>query len=191
MKPTLCILVITATSLWFALHAAEFQRSIPKATWEPIFFEPINELSRRAGWEPLRNAPVGEGALEVRVWIGFGVVPLEGYRLRREGDRWTGTHVVDTFERRSPPAVRDVTPKSGWDSLWKRLTGCRLLTLPDSTTLRRDDEIILDGESYVVEINHAGHYRTYEYGNPDLRKFPEAKDMASIGWLLRHELGSR
>ena len=39
-------------------RAAELKRDIPKAAWEPGFFESINQLGRKAGWKPLREAPL-------------------------------------------------------------------------------------------------------------------------------------
>jgi hypothetical protein len=131
--------------------AAEFQRDIPKATWEPIFFEPINQLATKAGWKPLREAPLPTESMEVRVWIGFGLSPLQGYSLRRDGSRWTGSHIIENSQQINSVAVREVTPMSGWDTLWTRLVQLGLLALPDSSTLH-DEEMINDGVSYVVEM---------------------------------------
>ncbi len=40
--------------------------------------------------------------------------------------------------------------------------------------------MILDGDSYVIEINHDGRYRTCQYGNPQRQKWPEAKKIISL-----------
>src|SRR5438067_763572 len=80
-------------------EAAELKQDIPKATWEPIFFKSINQLTTKAGWKSLRAAPLPAGLLEVRIWIGFGLSPLQGYSLRQEGSRWTGRYVKDSLQQ--------------------------------------------------------------------------------------------
>jgi len=167
-------------------EAGEFQRDIPKGTWEPIFFESINRLATKAGLKPLREAPLSSGSLEVRVWIGFGLSPLQGYSLRRDGSRWTGRHIMESFQQTNSVRVQEITPKSGWDRLWTRLVQLDLLTLPNSSTLHGED-MVRDGVSYVVEINRDGRYRTYQYGNPQEQKWPEAKKIISIVQTLHDE----
>ena len=167
-------------------EAAELQRHIPKATWEPIFFKSINRLATKAGWKSLREAPLPSQSMEVRVWIGFGLSPLQGYSLRQDGSRWTGRYIVESFQQTNSVAVRDIAPKSGWDKLWTRLIQLDLLALPDSSTLR-GEEMVTDGVSYVIEINRDGRYRTYQYGNPQEQKWPEAKKIISIVQTLQDE----
>jgi hypothetical protein len=171
-------------------RAAELKRDIPKAAWEPIFFESINQLVTKAGWKSLREVPLPSESLEVRIWIGFGLSPLQGYSLRKDGSRWAGHYVIDSPQETNSVTVRDITPKNGWDKLWNRLVELDLLTLPDSSTLR-GEEMILDGVGYVVEINRDGRYRTYMYGNPKHQKWPEAKKIISIIETLHDEFAKQ
>ena len=171
-----------------SLFASEFHREIPRASWEPIFFRSIDALTRRAGWQPLRAGPVPDGAVEVRIWIGFGLTPLEGYRLRRDGERWSAQHVKDSGDHASRVDVHSVSPKSGWPIVWRQLTDVGILTLTDSSALPRQEVVMLDGISYVVEINHGNAYRTYEYGNPQVQRWPEAKKIEKIVQTLQREL---
>jgi hypothetical protein len=187
MKPHIALVALFA----IAAAAAEFQRIIPHATWEPIFFESINALSGKVHWEPLRAAPVGADSLEVRVWIGFGRFPLEAFRLRREGSRWSAQHVIDTIEKTARARLPDVRPKSDWASVWRELDQLGLLTLPDSSSLPNPEVLVNDGESYVVEINTGNTYRTYQYGNPQFQRWPEAKKIIRIIEILHRELSSR
>ncbi len=168
-------------------ETAELKRDIPKAPWEPIFFETINQVTRKGGLKPLRAAPLPADSLEVRVWIGFGLSPLQLFSLRRDGSKWKGQHLTDIIQKTNSVQLRSVTPKSGWDELWKKLVQLDLLTLPDSSTLR-GEETVLDGVSYVVEINREGRYRTYQYGNPEYQKWPEAKKIIKIVEMLYDEL---
>lgn len=187
MKPHFVFAALIALS---AAVASEFKRDVPHATWEPIFFRSIDELTRKIHWKPLRSAPVGADSLEVRVWIGFGLVPLQAYRLRREGDHWSAEHIIDSVERAAAADVHAAVPKSGWPALWRELDQLGLLTLPDSSALPPPEELVADGESYVVEINTGNTYRTYQYGNPQFQRWPEAKKIVRIIDILQRELAA-
>ena len=188
MRTNIFKLLAVLFAITFSLNdeAAELERDIPKATWEPIFFKSINRLATTAGWKSLREAPLPAESLEVRAWIGFGLSPLQGYSLRQDGSRWTGRYIIESFQQTNSVTARDITPKSGWERFWNRLGQLNLLTLPDSSTLR-GEEMVMDGVSYVVEINRDGRYRTYEYGNPQEQKWPEAKKIISIVQMLHDE----
>jgi len=188
MKPR--VLVILLILPLADVFAGEFRRDIPRTTWEPIFFRSIDKLSRKVGWQPLRAAPVVTDSLEVRVWIGFGVMPLEAFRLRRDGTNWSAQHVVDTVEPAVPVKAEVVSPKSDWQTLWHQLDEFGLLTLPDSSALPPPEEMAFDGESYVVEINTGNAYRTYQYGNPQFQRWPQAKKIVRIIEILHHELAT-
>jgi hypothetical protein len=168
------------------LYSQRKSRNNPTATWEPLFFGAINQLAGKAGWKPLREASLPSQSLEVRIWIGFGMVSLQGYSLRQDGSVWTGHYVVENQQQTNAVTVRDISPKGGWDKLWTRLVQLDVLTLPDSSTLR-DEVLVIDGVCYVVEINKDGRYRTYEYSNPKFQKWPEAKKIDSIGQTLQDE----
>jgi len=165
--------------------AAPKEIEIPKAGWVGIFFESINELSKQAKWTPLREVDVPSGSLEVRVWIGFGLSPLQGLRLCRNGDKWTGFHTVEVHGFSFQD--KEVKPRTDWASLWQKVEKLGILTLPDSSTLP-NEAMVCDGESYVVEINDGEHYRTYKYGNPQYQKWPEAKKIIEIIKVLQEEL---
>lgn len=169
-------------------NAAAQARDIPKARWEPIYFRSIDKLSGMVEWRPLRELALPADTFEVRIWIGFGIGPLEALSIRREGSAWSGRHVIHRLWTPGPVAVRPVTPKSGWNQLWIRLVRLGLLTLPDSSTLPKSESRVADGVSYVVEINKDGHYRTYMYGNPQYEKWLEAKRMIEIVETLQDEI---
>ena len=65
-----------------------------------------------------------------------------------------------------------------------------ILTLPDASTLKDDlnGSYIMDGTSYVVEINKDSVYRTYMYSNPAEHKWPEAKRIVKIAEQFYKEL---
>lgn len=163
---------------------------IPNANWEPIFFEEINERAKVAKLTNLRSTVLPNDDLELRVWIGFGLSPLEGFVIERTSGRWAAVH-LRPIHRQLPRYSYQNTltaPKSGWEQLWHRLVNEGVLTLPDSSELK-DEVRVRDGESYVVEINMSKFYRTYRYGNPHLQKWPEAKGMVRIAEILYEEFG--
>lgn len=161
---------------------------IPKDIWEPIFFESINRRARQSELSDLRKVVLPPGDLEVRLWEGFGLSKLEGYVLKRKGGRWQAIWLQPALPRFAKGKyMRSLgKPKSGWERLWGDLTEHGLLTLPDSSELK-EERLILDGTSYVVEINREGVYRTYQYGNPDLQRWPQAKQMLAIVGVIDRE----
>jgi hypothetical protein len=184
----LAAFLLTALAPVLLGNAATPVRDIPKAAWEPIYFRSIDQFSHMVNWRPLRDLALGADTFEVRVWIGFGVGPLEALSIRREGSTWSGRYAIHRLWLAGPVAVQSVTPKSAWDQLWARLVQLDLLKLPDSSTLPRSESMVADGVSYVVEINKDGRYRTYMYANPVHKKWPEAKRMIEIVETLRNEI---
>jgi hypothetical protein len=75
-----------------------------------------------------------------------------------------------------------------FESLWQRLTGAGILTLPDSSTLECDT-YGKDGTNYIVEINMNKTYRTYRYHDPNHAACGEAKQMVKIGEIVASEFG--
>jgi hypothetical protein len=160
---------------------------IPKDTWEPIFFEAIDERAKLTNLKTLRT-PLPDDDLEVRVWHGFGLTALEGFVLKRTAGQWSAIH-LDGITRRvaSPESQRTLhEPKLGWDACWQRLQDAGILNLPDSAAIGCS-AMINDGMSYVVEYNYKGTYRTYLYDNPDYAKCNEAKRVIQIGNLIAEE----
>jgi len=56
--------------------------------WQPIFFEEINNRAKFAKLASLRKVSLPEDDLELRIWIGFGAIPLEGFVIKRRSSRW-------------------------------------------------------------------------------------------------------
>ena len=165
----------------------DFHLDTPKVTWEPIFFEAIDERAKLSNLKNLR-APLPNDDLEVRIWHGFGLTALEGFVLQRAAGQWSAIH-LDGITRKvaSPDSKRALQePKSGWDATWQRLHDAGILNLPDATAIGCS-AMINDGMSYVVEYNYEGTYRTYLYDNPDYAKCNEAKRMIQIGNLIAEE----
>jgi hypothetical protein len=167
----------------------EFALVIPRTTWEPIFFKSINERGQRAKLPSLR-APLPEDALELRIWGGFGLSALEGFRIRRDGARWSASYFGTRFGR---GRFEDYTlglaqPKSDWEGAWNRLVSLGVLELPDAERAGCSGRMN-DGYSYVVELNVERVYRTYMYDNPDASKCADAKRMLSIAAAVADEFG--
>ncbi len=166
--------------------------------WRAIFFKEINKRSKLAGLPRLDSAALAADDIEVRVGIGFGLLPLEGFVFRRKAGSWSGLNLLPVGRRtfRRDYQRRLVTPRSGWDSFWSRLTREGILTLPDSSQLQ-NEAVVFDGEHFVVEFKTSGSYRTYRYSNPDRQKGPEAQTMIRIvetifaEFNMQRRLGSR
>lgn len=171
-----------------AQEKKQLQLSVPKATWEPIFFDHINKGAKAARLPDLRKAVLPNDDMEVRIWIGFGLTELEGFIIRRSNDKWVAFRIKGIDPRLSwkNPQITFLTPKSGWNNFWRCLTDEGILTLPDASELKNEARIN-DGVSYVVEINMNKTYRTYHYSNPEYQKWEEAKHIIQIEDILLEE----
>jgi hypothetical protein len=175
-----CLLTLSAV-------AAPQNLDIPPAGWERIFFRSIDSLTNAASWPRLRRADLPDGALEIRVWVGFGLTRLEGFRLRRGRSGWTAQHLRAGFGEEAPLELQEVRPESNWETLWKKIEELGVLTLPDASSLP-GERMYLDGVSYVFEVSDGRNYRTYQYGNPQYQKWPEARKSIAIVNALYEEL---
>ena len=163
-------------------------KSADDDSWRAIFFKEINKRAKLAGLHRLDSARVAGDDLEVRVWIGFGLLPLEGFVLTRKGGRWSGLHLRPIGPGLSRENYRESldSPNSGWNELWDRLTREGILTLPDSSRLK-DEVIVFDGEHFVFEVAANGTYRTYRYSNPEVQKWPQAIHLLRMVETIRGE----
>jgi len=149
----------------------------------PLFAETIHKRAEKASLPPLKSKNLSEDDIEFRVWVGFGKKPLEGFVISRIGGQWGGTFLESINLTTRPPYRRKLSPKPGWKQLWSQLVDAGLLTLPDSSQLK-DEVLVCDGTSYVVEVKQGSVYRTYAYLNPHYQKWLESKQMLRIADFL-------
>lgn len=72
-----------------------------------------------------------------------------------------------------------------WESVLRNAEKVGLWTLPDPASLPKDDMLFFDGWGISVELRDGPTYRAYSYGNPDSRKWPEAKLATKIADAFR------
>jgi len=183
------------------------KKNIPNENWVWIWFDDnkhypgLNAVSKALKWPLLKEMDVPVGSLEVRVWISGDTTQV--LRLLRNDGEWTGFYTSDRYldmirdkEGKWVPrnvdafnpatSIFPLTPKTNWESLWKKLDELGILTLPDDSTFP-NNKLICDGMSYVLEINDGVQYRTYMYGNPQSQEYPEAENIIQIIKTLSEE----
>jgi hypothetical protein len=166
------------------------KKDIPKSLWEPLFFEEINERTDTLRMYRLRERRLPLNDREIRIWEGFGLTSLIGYRFVQTGGRWMASYLYcDSSHKKDVwRTVLLGVPKSGWGAFWSRLEREGIWTLPDESVLPNDGISVFDGTSYVVECQRDDLYRTYLYSNPDCHpKWPQAARMLSMMQLIRRE----
>jgi len=187
---TFLVGVAAAAACYLGLPGAnqEVRLIIPEASWEPSLFRHINPVVSRSGQVELRKANLPKGDVELRVWWGFGLSPLQGITLRRVSGHWSAIHVRADEEHESGRVERKELspPESGWEACWQRLLGAGVLTLPDASEADCG-EGGLDGVSFVVETNADRTYRTFKYSNPTIAECDEAKQMVKITGIIGEE----
>jgi hypothetical protein len=167
-------------------EATQFRAVVPKSVWEPVFFQAIDKRASAARLPSLRRA-LPKGDLELRLWNGFGLTQLQGFVLRRSSGQWSA---IQLSVRSKPPRQEYekqlAAPKSGWNECWSKLMEMGVLSLPDASEINCSAGV-LDGLSYVVEINYENTYRTYLYDNPSYAECEQAKKMIEIGNTIAEE----
>jgi hypothetical protein len=162
----------------------------PERTPDEFISRDIDRVAKLAGLVFLKTANIAQGDVEIRVWYGFGLVPLEGFVIKRENDQWSAFHLKEVdYSRRSfqPTRVARIqlpAPKSGWESCWQRFVNAGVLTLPSGT--EGPDP---DAEGFYVETMDSGSYRNYQYNSPEYSEAPNAKRMLAIGDIISDEFG--
>ncbi len=106
----------------------------------------------------------------------FGDIVAYHLRGRCEKFRRVETTTVCVARFTKPPDWRTILRIAEAAGLW---------SLPDESTLPRDDIIALDGWGITVELRNDPSYRTYRYDNPDAHKWPEAKQASEIAAAIQ------
>ncbi|MGH9905564.1 MAG: hypothetical protein ACRD8U_08290, partial [Pyrinomonadaceae bacterium] len=128
-----------------------------------MFFEALGERIKQVNLPSLRTVPLPEDDLEVRFWYDGRPDIINGFVIRRSNKQWSAIGVRQTGEGHTSPVKQEGlgTPKSGWDSAWKRFVDAGMLTLPDGSKVKCPTDTFFG--AFVVETNVSGTYRTYRY----------------------------
>jgi len=163
----------------------------PNAGWEPLFFKALDERTNKLNLPSLKTMTLPDHDLEVRFWYDGRPQVINGFIIRRRGDQWSAFGIRQTNESEPSQVRQDALsiPKSGWEVAWQRLVNAGILTLPDGWSNRKCHSGTLDGGGYVVETNVNKAYRTYKYGNPQLAKCDEARQILLIEKIIAEEFG--
>ena len=139
-----------------------------------------------AGLGDLTSLEFGEADVEMRVWFGFGLFPLEGFVISRRVGEWSAIHLqADRYYEPKKVSLEELqAPKSGWEACWQQFVDVGALTLPDGT-----DPPFPDGEGYEVQVRNGAAYRSYQYPAPEYSHLPAAKHMLEMGDIISDEFG--
>ncbi|RYG33668.1 hypothetical protein EON81_17630 [bacterium] len=144
-----------------------------------------------SGYGDLRKHRLPIGDEEVRVWGGFGTTLIQGVVLRKKGSRWTAIRLLSAPKKPTHWGLTKTyqMPRSGWPRFWKLAEHQEIFTLPDESELpQKGKKQVLDGFSFLVEIQRKGRYRAYFYSNPKFQtQWPQAKRILEIDALLDRE----
>jgi hypothetical protein len=163
-----------------------FTLYLPSDSWESHFFETIKPVAAAANLLDLREEPIPNFGVEVRVWVGFNGKPLQGFVLRETN------HVVTAWRlqagsRSGVTKTELISTHADLYAFWKQVTAKGLLSLSGSTQLQ-SGPTAPESESYVFETNLGNAYRTYFYPNAAKEDSPEARQAVGLVNILRTEL---
>lgn len=201
MKYLLFILVIFISSCTWERKP---QLIIPNETIDKIFTKVIdNPMAEKYNLTKLRETSLSKGDLEIRIWVSIGSEGIDGFVIKRINKNWFAFALKeidcnrinkDKTNNYQIGKIELSPPKSGWENAWKRLVETEILELPDY-----DERALIDGFSYLVEINHTNTYRIYRYSSPDyyrtketeVKKNANIQKMMEIGNIISDEFGLR
>jgi hypothetical protein len=171
-----------------------FKKEIPTypSGGADIFYRLAKTKQKQLGLDSLES---GFDNLQIRIWYDFSLVKERNlvvitnrdtkwqatiYNLEVDWDGHTETILSKT--------VKQVTPKSSWDILLKKLMNFKILTLPDQNDIPNYGGGA-DGNTYNIEVATKNQYRFYGYWEPQMYqdKYWQAKSMANILKLINQE----
>lgn len=167
----------------------EAQRTeVPDTDWESSFFLALEERTRRVNLPSLKTVVLKSDEVELRFWYDARPDTINGFVIRRSSNAWSASGIRQVNDRWPSPVKQELLglPRSGWDTLWKRLTEAGMLILPDSDETKCAPGV-LDGGGFVVEVIANQKYRTYRYGNPQFADCDEAKRIVYIEQIISEE----
>jgi hypothetical protein len=146
----------------------------------------------------LENIESGFETLQIRLWVDYALYKgKELYIIKNKNGKWSA-EVYKMMTERSIESedsivskkIKNVTPKSGWDSLLTNLVNLKIVTLPNMDNIPGLVDMIDDGVDFNIEIASKYQYRFYGYHSPEYfqDKFWQAKNMTQIVKLIREEL---
>ena len=158
----------------------------PERGVEAMLSQETDRVAALAGLNGLGSSNLANQDVEVRVWFGFGLFPLEGFVMKRSNGQWSAIHLKADrhYEPKKVSRKELPPPKSGWEASWQQLADAGVMTLPDGT-----DPPDPDVEGFEVQVRDGGSYRSYHYLGPDYSELPAAKHMLQIGNIISNEFG--
>jgi hypothetical protein len=156
--------------------------------WESSFFLALAERTRIVNLPSLKPVVLKSDEVELRLWYDARPDIINGFVIRRSANAWSAFGIRQVKDRWPSPVKQELlgSPKSGWNTLWKRLTEAGILVLPDSDETKCGPAV-LDGGGFVVEVIAQEKYRTYRYANPQFADCDEAKRIVSIENTISEE----
>lgn len=178
----LLVLSMFSSSSCYRLEGETPSKLISVSHWDKELFSEINPATNKSNLLELRSMYFGNDDLEIRIWRGFGLDPLEGIIVRRIKSEWGAVYIH--FDKNADSQTDVVTlssPKSGWKNFLQKIIDEGLMALPKSAEEECDISAV-DGIGYVVEINQKGTYRNYFYkhGNRNCRESEEMTEIANV-----------
>ncbi len=184
---------IAADKISIQIPLEKDSTSIAKPDWTYTYFRKLTTDLK------LDSLQSGYHDLQIRIWL-YGWMDKENdlIILTRQNKKWAGKHIIigskyDENYKQNPfifiKEVKQISPKSGWDNLFKSLMDLDILTLPDMSELPLYKGPGGDGIDYVFEIATVTKYRMFHYWCPDVSSeiYKEAKNVVSIIETLQNE----
>src|SRR6266542_2506201 len=85
-------------------NAQGLRLDIPDARWEPVFFEALEERTKKVNLPSLRTVVLRDHDLEVRFWYDHFEI-VNGLIIRRSGEKWSAVYLRQIHDNQ-PSSVK-------------------------------------------------------------------------------------
>lgn len=168
----------------FSLYADSNLKEENRKLTHGLYIYLIAERIKNLDLSMLNSKSLPKEDIEIRVWKGFALTPLEGFIFRKRGKNWVGRYVDNDFDAN---ITNLASPQSGWQSFINQIEKLGVYTLPDESELK-GGIFGLDRTSYMVEILKGSTYRAYSYHAPSSQPWTEAKTLLAIVEYISNEI---
>lgn len=154
--------------------------------WQKSVFPTLNKILISSGIKPLAESKTDAETIEIRVWVGFGIVNLRGVILRKSSDSFKALYLNEDPDRNSF-VISELNPGNlNYESFIQQLQSLGLLQIPDECELIYKREPEEDADSIVIEVRMGDNYRAIMYENPgnDKSASPESKKLLEMSKLI-------
>ncbi len=174
---------------------------IPKDNYDEMISKEINTITDAIRLIPLREKNLSKKDIEIRVWHFPPFTATEGVILQKNEEIWRAYHIKaernldsNDSDKNKYKKVKIIQligrPLSGWETFTEKIFNEGILKIKDAIE-QKCELAMLDGSSFVVEINTNKVYRVYKQYDRTSSDCPETQKMRKVADIIEREFKNK